>query len=119
METPSQKDQVKALAAEIKSYITLRIQVGTLQLKRTLAITIGSVSGSIFIILFASMAFLFGSFALAYVIGEYLQSIALGFLSVTGLYTFLCIVFLALRKTIQKKVANSMIKVLFNDENNA
>jgi cell shape-determining protein MreD len=119
MEIQNTKENLKELIAEIKDYVGMRMELGSMQFKKSMAVLVGNLSATLLVVVFAVLSFLFGSFALAYVLGEYFQSTAIGFSLVTLLYLLLAIIFLLLRKGIQKSIANNIIKILFSSDDHA
>ncbi len=111
------KDDVLALVTELKTYINLRSSLLSLQIRKTAAELISSISSSAVLIIFASMAFVFGSFALAYYLAEVLQSFSLGFLCVAGIYFFMLMVAFLFRKVLKNYISNTIIRELFKEEN--
>ena len=68
------------------------------------------------ILLCFSMVLLFCSFAAAFAIGKYLDSYALGFLIVAGIYTiFTGLLFLIKDKIVEGKIMENFSEIFFND----
>lgn len=118
MDNNNIKSDVLALITELKEYFNLRSTLLGLQIRKTAAQLISSLSSSIVLIIFASMAFIFGSFALAYYLAEELQSFSKGFLCVAGIYFFMLIVAFLFRNTLKNYISNTIIRELFKEEEN-
>ncbi len=68
------------------------------------------------ILLCFSMVLLFCSFAVAFAIGNALNSYALGFLIVAGIYTiFTALLFLIKDKIVEGKIMENFSEIFFND----
>jgi hypothetical protein len=117
MEENNIKTDVIALVTELKTYINLRSTLLSYQIRKSAAELIASLSSSVFIIIFASMSFVFGSFALAYYLAEEFGSFSKGFLCVAGIYFALLMIAFMLRKPLKNIISNTIIKELFKDEN--
>ncbi len=118
MEQNSIKDNVVELISDLKEYANSRSALLSMQIKKTAAELLANIGSSLMVILFASMVFLFGSFALAYYLSEKYNSIFIGFISVTGIYFLLLLIALILRKTIRTYISNTVISILFKEEEN-
>ncbi len=116
MEQQNIKENVVDLVNDLKAYATLRANLVSLQIKKLSAELISSIGSNLIVIIFASFVFVFGSFALAYFIGEKYNSLFIGFISVTGIYFFLLILALLLRNTIKNYISNTIISTLFKEE---
>lgn len=116
MEQNSIKDNVVELISDLKEYANSRSELLSLQIKKTASELLANIGSSLMVILFASMVFFFGSFALAYYISEIYNSIFIGFISVTGIYFLFLLLALVLRKTIRTYIVNTVISILFKEE---
>ena len=108
-QTEDLQDQAQAYIASSVAYYKLwgfkvAMKSTTMILKFTL------------ILLCFSMVLLFCSFAAAYAIGEYLDSYALGFLIVAGVYAvFTGLLFLIKDKIVEGKIMQNFSEIFFND----
>lgn len=117
MENNNIKSDVLELIAELKEYFSIRSTLLSMQLKKTSAELISSLGSSIILIIFASMAFVFGSFAFAYYLAEIFNSLSLGFLTVCGIYVFMLLLAFILRNNIKTTISNTIIPQMFKEEN--
>lgn len=99
------------LFEKISAYIQVRIRLALLSsIEKTAAIYAGLVS-KLILTLFLFMALLFGSIALAFYLSEVWQSYWCGFLCVAGIYVFLGLIVLLIRKkTIEKPLMDQFVK---------
>lgn len=116
MEQQNIKENVVDLVNDLKSYASLRANLVSLQIRKIAADLISSIGSNLIVVIFASFVFVFGSFALAYFIGEKYHSLFIGFISVTGIYFILLLLALILRKTIKNYISNTVISTLFKEE---
>lgn len=116
MEQPSIKENVVELINDLKDYANSRSELLGLQVRKTAAELIGNIGSSMIVLIFASMVFIFGSFALAYYIAEFYKSMFIGFLSITGIYFILLMIALLLKNSIRTSITNTIIKILFKQE---
>jgi Zn-dependent protease with chaperone function len=103
---------------QINDYINGRIELLKLEAAENIARFFSSIATNAVILYFSLLALIFISFALAYFLGDLLQSVSLGFL-LTGLFYFvLAAIFYSLRKQIvEKPVIKAVIKLFFNTRN--
>ena len=116
MEQPSIKENVVELINDLKDYANSRSELLGLQVRKPAAELIGTIGSSMIVLIFASMVFIFGSFALAYYIAEFYNSMFIGFLSITGLYFILLMIALLLKNSIRTSITNTIINILFKEE---
>ncbi len=119
MENNNIKDDILALVTDLKAYVNLRTELLSLQVRKTAAELIASIGSSAVLIIFASMAFVFGSFALAYYLADVLQSFYLGFLCVAGIYFLMLIIAFLVKNTLKNYISNTIIRELFKEEKDA
>lgn len=119
MENNNIKDDILALVTELKAYVNLRSDLLSLQVRKTAAELIASVGSSAVLIIFASMAFIFGSFAFAYYLADVLQSFYLGFLCVAGIYFIMLLLAFLFKNTLKNYISNTIIRELFKDDKDA
>lgn len=117
MENNNIKSDVLELINELKEYISIRSTLLSLQIKKTSAELISSIGSSLILIIFASMAFIFGSFAFAYYLAEVFNSLSLGFLTVCGIYVFMLLLAYLMRNSIKTSISNTIISQMFKEDN--
>ena len=100
-----------------KKYIKDSISYAKL---KTFLITTSSISTVTKLVLIGGLltiGILFMSVALAIELGDYFESISLGLLSVGGIYALLGIIMFLVRKTIDKKIIESLSVKFFKNKN--
>lgn len=117
MEEQNIKTDVIELIKELKEYLNLRSNLISMQVKGIAAELIAGIGSNILLIVFSSMAFLFGSIALAFYLGEKYNSNSIGFLMVAGIYVLLLIIALMAKKSIKTFISNTVIAQLFKESN--
>ena len=116
MEQPTIKENVVELINDLKDYANSRSELLGLQIRKTAAVLIGNIGSNLIVLIFATMVFVFGSFAMAYYIAEFYKSMVIGFLSMAGLYFLLLLITLLLKNSIRTSITNTIIKTLFKEE---
>ena len=116
MEQPTIKENVVELINDLKEYANSRSELLGLQIRKTAAVLIGNIGSNLIVLIFATMVFVFGSFAMAYYIAEFYKSMFIGFLSMAGLYFLLLLIALLLKNSIRTSITNTIIKTLFKEE---
>lgn len=101
---------------DVKEYLDLRIQLIQLNITEKISVALAKmISGGAAIIFFV-LFFIFGSFALSYVIGDCLGNTAAGFGILAGLYLLLALLIMYLGKgSMRKKLINRFIRDFTND----
>lgn len=110
--------KIESLVSELKDYVNTRVA----QLKLAVAEKLSSIFAYAITILMAALVFflilVFISVAMAIAIGQWLNSLWLGFLIVAGICLILGIVmWVSKDKLFRRPIMNKMISVLFENEN--
>lgn len=96
----------------LKEYANKRIDLIKLQLTEKSSLSAGIVTFiATMVIIFTFFIILF-NFGIAYLVGDLLNNVSYGFLSVSGFYLLLMIIATLFRKKIIKSVASSVINFL-------
>lgn len=107
-------DDIRNIRKELKEYFDIRLDIIRLQIAEQLSLIFSKI---ILFIVAGFMLFfilLFLSISAALLLGSVLKSNTAGFLVVSGFYTLLLIIFLAMKKRlIEKPVIQAMLKLLF------
>lgn len=117
MEEQDIKTDVIELIKELKEYLSLRSNLISIQIKSIAAELIAGIGSNMLLIIFSSMAFLFGSFALAFYLAEKYNSNSTGFLIVAGIYVLLLLIAALAKKSIKNFISNTVISQLFKVSN--
>lgn len=118
----AEKDKLLSTIDDLKNYVNLKIRIVALTLGENSARIFATIISNWAIIFFIALFLFFGSFALAFGLGAWLNSTGLGFVIVAGLYLlFAVIVFLCRSNYIERPLTNFFIKHLFknSDEDDA
>jgi hypothetical protein len=95
----------------VKAYIQVRIRLSALIATEKLAHFYAGLVSKLMVLLCLALAFLFGSLALAFYLGDVLNSVEGGFLAVMGLYVILAALILVLKKPlIERPLIDKIIK---------
>jgi hypothetical protein len=113
---PNLSENLNEAIDDVKEYINLRMQLIQLNVTEKVSIGLaGLIAGGIALILFI-LCFIFGSFALSYLIGNWLNSTAAGFGVMAGFYFIVGIIMLKVGKgKLRVTLINSFIKQFSND----
>lgn len=113
---PNLGENLNEAIDDVKEYINLRMQLIQLNVTEKVSIGLaGMIAGGI-ALLFFTLCFVFGSFALSYMIGNLLSSTAAGFGIMAGFYLLLGIIMLKVGKgRLRITLINSFIKQFSND----
>lgn len=115
METLQSK--ISNLTGHVEEYLETREELAKLVAAEKSSIIAGTLFSSFVLLLVFSFAFLFLSFSIAYLIGELLGKIYLGFISVTAFYLLTGILLFANREHwLKNPVMNGLIKNFFKEE---
>lgn len=110
--------QMQELLQETRSYVGLQKEVLVLETRDKLSIILSHLAIAVVCLVLGGMVLLFFSFFLAYIIGQALDNVALGFACVTAFVILLLIVFWMKREAWVVRPINSLTASLFvvNDE---
>ncbi|HRF75225.1 MAG TPA: phage holin family protein [Chitinophagales bacterium] len=113
---PNLSENLNEAIDDVKEYVNLRMQLIQLNVTEKVSIGLaGLIAGGIALILFV-LCFIFGSFALAYLLGNVLHNTAAGFGVMAGFYLLLGIIMLKVGKgKLRITLINSFIKQFSND----
>ena len=113
---PNLSENLNEAIDDVKEYVNLRMQLIQLNVTEKVSIGLaGLIAGGIALILFV-LCFIFGSFALAYLLGNVLHNTAAGFGVMAGFYLLLGIIMLKVGKgKICITLINLFIKQISND----
>ena len=113
---PNLSENLNEAIDDVKEYVNLRMQLIQLNVTEKVSIGLASlIAGGIALILFI-LCFIFGSFALSYLIGNWLNSTAAGFGVMAGFYFIVGIIMLKVGKgKLRITLINSFIKQFNND----
>lgn len=110
-------EPLEEFGSSLKEYIELRIERLKLSTIEKLATAGSKLYATLFIMLFAAVAFVFLLLALMYWIGDLLGSIALGALITGGFHIILLIIVWIFRKRLfTGSMIRSLTKIFFNEE---
>lgn len=104
------------LKNDISTYVETRLELMKLNTYERVAKTMAVFSYGVVLVLLAFFAILFLFLALGFFLGEMLNSVALGFLIVVGLYLLLFGVILLFRDKISAKVTNEIITAMMSKD---
>lgn len=113
-------EKIEDIFHSSKEYINLRIDEVKLDLAEKMAILLSNLIAKMIIGLMLVLFLFFGSFALAFALGDYFNNTWLGFLLISIFYLSLAIIVWITRvQLIQIPILNSFLKQLFtqDDEN--
>jgi hypothetical protein len=113
---PNLSENLNEAIDDVKEYVNLRMQLIQLNVTEKVSIGLASlIAGGIALILFV-LCFIFGSFALSYLIGNWLNNTAAGFGVMAGFYFIVGIIMLKVGKgKLRITLINSFIKQFNND----
>jgi hypothetical protein len=110
------------LFEKIKAYIQVRTRLSILIATEKLAHVYAGMVSKLLVLLCLALAFLFGSLALAFYLGDVLKSVEGGFLAVMGIYLILAVLLVALKNPlIERPLIDKTINQVLGDsgeENN-
>lgn len=107
------KKKLVSLIDDLKEYVNLKIQLLKLTVAEKAAHAMASLIATIVLILLAFVVLLFGSLAVAFLLGECLNSYAAGFGIVAGFYLLIAlIILLTKKKIIEKPLMDKFISLL-------
>ena len=104
------------LKNDISTYVETRLELMKLNTYERVAKTMAVFSYGIVLVLLAFFAILFLFLALGFFLGEILNSVALGFLLVVGMYLLLFGRILLLREKISGRVTNEIITAMMSKD---
>lgn len=113
-------ERIKLLTEELKDFVEAKFELSMLKVTEKISFVVGDSIQRLFGIGILALAVIFGSISGGFYLSELLESEALGFLCVAGLYLFLGILFALIKpksisKKIQDQIMNEVIKS-FEDE---
>ncbi len=115
--TNEQEDNINEMVDDVKEYINLRIQLIQLNITEKISIALANLITSGAAIIFMVLFFIFGSFALSYMLGNVLHNTAAGFGVLAGFYLLIALLILWIGKgSLRKKMINYFINQFNNDE---
>jgi hypothetical protein len=101
---------------KIKAYIQVRTRMSILLATEKLAHVYAGLVSKLLVLLCFALAFLFGSLALAFYLGDVLESVEGGFLAVMGIYLILAALLVALKKPlIERPLIDKTINQVLGD----
>ena len=104
------------LKNDISTYVETRLELMKLNTYERVAKTMAVFSYGIVLVLLAFFAILFLFLALGFFLGEILNSVALGFLLVVGMYLLLLGLILVFREKISARVTNEIITAMMSKD---
>ena len=104
------------LKNDISTYVETRLELMKLNTYERVAKTMAVFSYGIVLVLLAFFAILFLFLALGFFLGEILNSVALGFLLVVGMYLLLFGLILLFREKISARVTNEIITAMMRKD---
>jgi hypothetical protein len=112
------QNKITNLAGHLEEYLKTREELAKLVAAEKSSMVAGTLFSSLVLLLIFSIVFLFLSFSAAYYIAELTGKIYLGFISMTGFYLLLGILFYFNRQRwLKNPVADSVVKNFFKSEN--
>lgn len=113
---PNLSENLNEALDDVKDYVNLRMQLIQLNVTEKVSVGLaGLIAGGIALIFFI-LCFIFGSFALSYLIGNALGSTAAGFGVMSGFYLLVGLIMLKAGKgKLRVTLINSFIKQFNND----
>ena len=118
-----QKEKLMQLVDDVKEYLNVRLKILTLTVCEVSSKVLASIIANGAMVFFIFLFLFFGSIAAGFGLGEWLDSIALGFTIVAGFYLLLAlIIWFTKAKLIEKPLVNTFIKLFLknlsdNEEN--
>ncbi|MFM6953963.1 MAG: hypothetical protein ACKOWL_03155 [Sphingobacteriaceae bacterium] len=101
---------------KVKAYIQVRTRLSVLIATEKLAQFYASLVSKLLVLLCLALAFLFGSLALAFYLGDVLESVEGGFLAVMGIYLALAALLFMLKKPlIERPLIDKTINQVLGD----
>ncbi len=101
---------------DVKEYLDLRIQLIQLNVTEKISVALAKMIAGGAAIIFFVLFFIFGSFALSYVIGDCLNNTAAGFGILAAFYLLVALIIMYLGKgSLRKKMINRFIRDFNND----
>lgn len=120
MSNPNLSNHLSSIYKDLKAYIDARYRYIKLDASEKLIRIVSSLTLIVVLILIFSLALLFFFIAMAFYIGNILHDNFLGFLIVAGIFVFLLLLLILLRKPlIVHPIQKSMLKSIFKPENNS
>ena len=104
------------LKNDISTYVETRLELMKFNTYERVAKTMAVFSYGIVLVLLAFFAILFLCLALGFFLGEILNSVALGFLLVVGMYLLLFGLILLFREKISARVTNEIITAMMSKD---
>lgn len=105
------KNKAEKLIGFIREYLETRLNLATLTVREKLSEVLSSIVSVFIVGLFLVFVFLFAGIGTALWLGDYFNSMSLGFFCVTGLYALIgLLLFFNREKWIKDPVADSIIK---------
>jgi hypothetical protein len=114
------ENNIEKLFGDVKDYIDTRLELSKLQAVEQGSKLASAATVGFLLLIFFGLIIFFASTAFAYYLGQKLGDIALGFLSVAGIYLVLALILFAGRKSwIGNPMTNLFIRKMLNkDEDN-
>lgn len=102
---------------DVKEYFNLRMQLIQINITEKVSIALSHLISTGAAVIFYLLFFIFGSFALAYLLGNVFHNTAAGFAAMSGFYLVLalCIQWFG-NKSLRSKLINLFIKEFSNDD---
>ncbi len=100
MEVEGIKEKAKDLTSNVSDYVETFYKLSVLRLTKKATDVGSAVIMTIGILIFGLFFIFFGSLALAWWLGDIMDSRALGFVTVAGFYLFILLIIVAIRKRI-------------------
>lgn len=114
---PPFSEEINNIINDLKTYINLRIQLIQLNVIEKISVALSNMISVGAALLFFILFFIFGSFALSYLIGNYFENDAVGFGIIAGFYLLVALVLMIVgKKQIRNKLINKFIDQLTNEE---
>lgn len=111
------KDKAKDIFDNVKDYFEARWNLGVLNASSKVADTISSFTSILIMVIIGTIVLIFMSLSVAWLIGERLNSPALGFFCVGLFYVLVgIIVFIIKDKYIKLPIINSFIKKFYHED---
>ncbi len=112
-----QEDNINEMVDDVKEYINLRLQLIQLNITEKISIALANLITNGAAIIFLVLFFIFGSFALSYMLGNALHNTAAGFGVLAGFYLLVALLILWIGKgSLRRKMINYFINQFSNDE---
>jgi hypothetical protein len=106
-------EKIEGLTDHVRSYVKTRIELAKLDIAEKISLVVGNLIAAMVVMILLLFILVFGSFAGAWALGEWLDSTALGFLIVAGFYSLLAIIiWFARARFIRFPVMNAIIRQL-------